>query len=55
MAMQIRATLGGADLRGKSEYLTFEQFIGSGKPLRARDRDVIFSHEEPRLKIKKRV
>jgi len=47
MAMQIKATLGGADLRGESECMTFEQFVSSGKPLRARDRDVIFSHEKP--------
>lgn len=47
IAMQIKATLGGADLRGESECMTFEQFVSSGKPLRARDRDVIFSHEKP--------
>lgn len=54
MAMQIKAVLGGADLRGELKYLSFEQFVGSGKPLRARDRDVIFSHEEPSVKTKKR-
>lgn len=54
MAMQIKAVLGGADLRGESEYLSFEQFVDSGKPLRARDRDVIFSHEKPSVKTKKR-
>lgn len=54
MAMQIKAVLGGTDLRGESEHLTFEQFVESGKPLRARDRDVIFSHEKPQIKTKKR-
>lgn len=54
MAMQIKAVLGGADLRGELEYLSFEQFVDSGKPLRARDRDVIFSHEKPSVKTKKR-
>jgi len=54
MAMQIKAVLGGADLRGESEYMSFEQFVDSGKPLRARDRDVIFSHEKPSVKTKKR-
>jgi DNA (cytosine-5)-methyltransferase 1 len=54
LAVQIRAVLGGADLRGTSEYMSFEQFVSSGKPLRARDRDVIFSHENPLVKKKKR-
>lgn len=54
MAIQIKAVLGGADLRGDSEYLSFEQFVDSGKPLRARDRDVIFSHEKPPVKTKQR-
>lgn len=54
MAMQIKAVLGGADLRGESEYLSFEKFVDSGKPLRARDRDVIFSHDKPSVKTKKR-
>ncbi|MBU0688437.1 MAG: DNA cytosine methyltransferase [Gammaproteobacteria bacterium] len=54
MAVQIKAVLGGADLRGESEYMSFEQFVDSGKPLRARDRDVIFSHEKPSVKTKKR-
>jgi DNA (cytosine-5)-methyltransferase 1 len=54
MAVQIKAVLGGSDLRGASEYMTFEQFVDSGKPLRARDRDVIFSHEKPSVKTKKR-
>jgi DNA (cytosine-5)-methyltransferase 1 len=44
MALQIKAVLHGIDLRGKSEFMSFEQFVGSGKPLRSRDGDVIFSH-----------
>jgi DNA (cytosine-5)-methyltransferase 1 len=54
MAVQIKAVLGGADLRGESEYLSFEQFVDSSKPLRARDRDVIFSHEKTSVKTQKR-
>lgn len=52
MAVQIKAVLGGADLRGNSAYMSFEQFVGAGKPLRACDRDVIFSHEKPSIKAK---
>lgn len=54
IAVQIKSVLGGADLRGSSEYMTFEQFLKSGKPLRARDRDVIFSDEKPSAKSKNR-
>jgi len=43
LAKQIIEVLNGKDLRGKEEYLTFEQFVNIGKPLRACDRDVIFS------------
>lgn len=46
IAMQIKQVLSGSDLRGESEYMNFEQFVRSGKPLRARDRDVIFSHKK---------
>ena len=53
MAIQIKAVLGGIDLRGESEYMSFEQFVDSGRPLRARDRDVIFSHEKPSVKKQK--
>ena len=44
IALQVRSALGGVDLRGGAEYLTFDQFVASGKPLRARDRDVLFLH-----------
>jgi DNA (cytosine-5)-methyltransferase 1 len=53
IAMQIKAVLGGADLRGQSEYMSFEQFVDSGKPLRARDSDVIFSHGRPSRNAKR--
>lgn len=53
IALQIKAVLSGDDLRGESEYMSFEQFVESGKPLRARDRDVIFSQEKLSFKIKK--
>ena len=43
IAMQIKAVLSGDNLRGDSEFMSFKQFVDSGKPLRARDRDVIFS------------
>lgn len=43
LAKQIVHVLNGKDLRSLETYLTFDQFIGAGKPLRACDRDVIFS------------
>lgn len=43
IAIQIKASLSGQDLRTEEARLTFEQFLNSGKPLRARDRDIIFS------------
>lgn len=43
VAMQIDRALNGKDLRGESDFLTFEQFVKTGKPLRACDRDVVFS------------
>lgn len=43
IAMQLRQTLRGKDFRKGSEYITFDQFVGSGKPLRACDRDIVFS------------
>lgn len=42
LATQIAKVLQGIDLRGDNSYLTYEKFISAGKPLRARDRDVIF-------------
>lgn len=43
LANQISKVLKGEDLRGDGTYLSFDQFISAGKPLRACDRDVIFS------------
>ena len=43
LGMQIIEVLGGKNLREDKERLTFEQFITIGKPLRARDHEVIFS------------
>ena len=45
IAKNVRAALEGKDLRGDAEYITFEQFVSSGKPLRACDRNVIFSNK----------
>ena len=54
LASQIVKVLKGEDLRGDNSYLTFEQLISTGKPLRVCDRDVIFSEkkEAPLKKIK---
>ena len=43
IAEQIKATLDGKDLRENAPFLLFEDFIAAGKPLRARDHDVVFS------------
>lgn len=43
IALNIDKALKGEDLRKTGEYLTFDQFVGAGKPLRACDRDVVFS------------
>lgn len=43
LALQINRVLSGEDLRGASDLLTFDQFVKTGKPLRACDRDVVFS------------
>lgn len=51
LANQIAEVLEGKNLRGFGEYLTFDQFLMAGKPLRACDRDIIFS---PRSKGRKR-
>lgn len=42
MALQVRKVLEGHDLRSDNEYMSFEQFVKAGKPLRACDRDIIF-------------
>ena len=54
LANQIAKVLKGEDLRGDSAYLTFDQFITTGKPLRARDRDVIFSARKTASKKNKK-
>ena len=43
VAVNICKALRGDDLRVDGGYLTFEQFVKAGKPLRACDRDVVFS------------
>lgn len=53
VALQIKAVLNGDDLRGKLEFMSFEQFVSSGKPLRARDGEVIFSHMKSTVKTTK--
>jgi len=50
VALQLKKALGGFDLRNGTEYITFEQFVAAGKPLRACDRDVIFSHQSSQTK-----
>jgi DNA (cytosine-5)-methyltransferase 1 len=45
LGLQIAKSLAGEDLRGDGDYLTFDQFVNVGKPLRACDRDVIFSQK----------
>jgi DNA (cytosine-5)-methyltransferase 1 len=54
LASQIAKVLKGEDLRGDGTYLTFDQFISTGKPLRACDRDVIFSTEKTASKKNKK-
>ncbi len=44
VALQIKAALKGNNVRSGTDYMTFEQFVSSGKPLRARDRNVVFSN-----------
>jgi DNA (cytosine-5)-methyltransferase 1 len=43
LGKQIVEVLEGRDLREGKDYLTFDKLISTGKPLRAKDRDVIFS------------
>lgn len=43
LACQIEKSLNGENLRAPNQYLSFSQFVNSGKPLRARDLDVVFS------------
>lgn len=42
LALQIKAVLKGINLRNELDYITFEDFVRSGKPLRSRDRDIVF-------------
>ncbi|MHA4811745.1 DNA cytosine methyltransferase [Flavitalea flava] len=47
IAGRISEALQGKDLREDfSDYLSFDQFVKAGKPLRACDRDVVFSKEK---------
>lgn len=43
IALQLIKVIEGEDLRNCRDFLTFEQFVEAGKPLRACDRDVVFS------------
>lgn len=43
IAQQIKATLQGKDLRKSRPYIQFDEFAKSGKPLRARDHEIVFS------------
>ncbi|MDH5509366.1 MAG: DNA cytosine methyltransferase [Nitrospinota bacterium] len=44
VAVQVGKALDGENLRSGSEYLTFDQFVETGKPLRVCDRDVVYSN-----------
>lgn len=54
IALQIRKVLSGEDLREQRDYLTFDQFVKTGRPLRACDRDVVFSVDAPPAIVKKK-
>ena len=43
IALNIAKVLNGEDLRSSNAYLTFDQFVKTGKPLRACDRDIVYS------------
>lgn len=43
IAMQVKAVLEGQDLQKGRTHFLFDDFISGGKPLRAKDHDVIFS------------
>lgn len=45
IAVRLRKILGGKARLEKNDYITFKQFIVTGKPLRACDRDIVFSTE----------
>jgi DNA (cytosine-5)-methyltransferase 1 len=43
IAEQVKATLNGEDLQKGTPLMLFEDFIAAGKPLRAKDHDVVFN------------
>lgn len=43
IAEQVKAALNGVDLRKNTPFMLFEDFISAGKPLRAKDHDVVFT------------
>lgn len=43
IALQIINVLEGIDLRSNREFMTFNQFVRIGKPLKVHDRDIIYS------------
>jgi DNA (cytosine-5)-methyltransferase 1 len=43
IAEQVKAALNGVDLRKDTPFILFDDFIAAGKPLRAKDHDVIFN------------
>ena len=43
IALNLKATLDGADLRTGNAGMSFERFVMTGKPLRSCDRDIVFS------------
>lgn len=52
IATRISQVLKGKDLRGDGDPLTFEQFVSTGKPLRACDRDVVYKQKTQKVKTK---
>lgn len=53
LALQIKRTLKGDDLRDSDTSLSFDQFVKVGKPLRACDKDIIFSSAPVASKTRK--
>ena len=43
IAEQVKAALNGQDLRKNTPHMLFTEFIEAGKPLRAKDQDVVFN------------
>lgn len=54
IALQIKKVLDGENLRSNGDYLTFDQFVSAGRPLRACDRDVVFSSDALTTVVKKK-